>query len=1065
MKNITFTIYIFLIVCTKLSAQERISGYVMDSQSKRPLAGVNVTVDAGGTKITDDNGLFEIVTERKTMRLSFSHVGYKSIVQDVVLPIKQSLKILLEANDNQLEEVEVTTGYQRIPKERSTGSFAYVSKKQLDKLVTTNIMERIPMMANGVMLEQGTSTDGNIMVRGLSTIKGPKSPLIVVDNFPYEGNINNINPNIIESITVLKDAAAASIWGARAANGVIVITTKTAKNNQPIRIDLKSAVTVGRKPDLNYIPLISTSDFIDVETELFKRDFYDTDYSSPNRTVLSPVVDLLYKEKNGAISADKVAEELNRLRAIDPRQQYLDYMYSPSVNQQYFMNMSGGSEKYAWTSGIGYDGNSGNLAEKVKRLNLRFQQIWQPLSSLKWLTSIYLTNGSTHSGRLGFGSVTLKNNGAPPYFEFADHTGNALPVYTMYNQEFKNSFGGKLQDWNYYPLTDWQHDYSKSTQTEIILATGIEYKLFKGGNFDLKYQYQQMGGIADNMHDQDSYYSRDYINRFAQLKPDGNYDYKIPIGAIMDRTNSQNRTHNFRGQFNFDRTWNQNQLTLLLGGEFRKSKTSYESNRYYGYNKNNLTLAVVDYLNTYPSLINGAGTFIQNGASLDERNTNFVSFFANAAYSWKERYILSASARRDASNLFGLKTNDQWNPFWSAGLAWQLSKEQFYSVSWLPSLKLRATYGFSGNIDPSMVAVTTIAFDGTASRYTGGRTARFDNYFNPSLRWETSKMLNLAVDFNTKNARVSGSIEYFIKNGQNLFGTSPIDYTKGVSTSMLFNVASMKGDGFDVDLNAVWLDKELKWNTRLNLNYYRDKIKDYYMSNRTGSYYIGSGAVPISGAEGRPVHSIFAYKWAGLAPDTGDPQGWLDGEKSTNYATMMGATTTVDKLQYFGSAIPTTYGSMTNSFSYKGFGLEIAFMYKFGYWFRRQSINYTDLFNNLNGHADYAGRWQKAGDELWTDVPSNNWTTNSGRDNFYKGSSVLVEKGDHIRLQYINVNYTLNGQKLGCIPLHSIQFYAIANNIGLLWKANKKGIDPDFNMGKYTIKTPAVYTVGLNANF
>ncbi len=316
-----------------------------------------------------------------------------------------------------------------------------------------------------------------------------------------------------------------------------------------------------------------------METELFKRGFYDADYSSTNKPVLSPVVELLFKEKNGDISAEVVSAELDRLRGIDSRQQYRDYMYKPLVNQQYFLNMSGGSEKYAWTSGVGYDANSGNLDEKNKRLNLRFQQVWQPISALKWLSSIYLTNGQTHSGRLGFGAVTLKNNGAPPYLEFADREGNASPVYTGYNQDFKNSFGSKLQEWNYYPLTDWQHDYSTSSNTEIILSSGIQYQIFKGGNLDLKYQYQQTDGISDNMHDKDSYYSRDYVNRFAQLKSDGNYDYQIPVGAILDRTNSQNRTHNFRGQFNFERTWDQHQLTMLMGGEFRKSKSTYESNR------------------------------------------------------------------------------------------------------------------------------------------------------------------------------------------------------------------------------------------------------------------------------------------------------------------------------------------------------------------------------------------------------------------------------------------------------------------------------------------------------
>ncbi len=204
MKKLFLIIYILLIIAAEASAQERIDGYVLDSQSKTPLTEVNVTIDGGKTTKTDRNGLFGIVVEHKKMQLSFSHIGFKTYVQNLILPIKQPLQILLEANHNQLEEVEVTTGYQRIPKERATGSFAYVGKKQLEKMVTTNILERLPMMANGVMMDQGTSDNGNLMVRGLSTINGPKSPLIVLDNFPYEGNINNINPNIVESITVMR---------------------------------------------------------------------------------------------------------------------------------------------------------------------------------------------------------------------------------------------------------------------------------------------------------------------------------------------------------------------------------------------------------------------------------------------------------------------------------------------------------------------------------------------------------------------------------------------------------------------------------------------------------------------------------------------------------------------------------------------------------------------------------------------------------------------------------------------------------------------------------------------
>lgn len=183
---------------------------------------------------------------------------------------------------------------------------------------------------------------------------------------------------------------------------------------------------------------------------------------------------------------------------------------------------------------------------------------------------------------------------------------------------------------------------------------------------------------------------------------------------------------------------------------------------------------------------------------MHETATRFVYQFANAAYTFDNRYILSISARRDASNLFGLKTNDQWNPFWSAGFAWKLSNERFYKGDILPYLSFRTTYGFSGIIYPAMVASNTITYYPDYSLINRELMARISNYYNPDLKWETSKMLNLAIDFSSKNDRISGSIEYYNKNGINLFGVAPTDYTTGVSPSMLRNVASMRGNVWDI---------------------------------------------------------------------------------------------------------------------------------------------------------------------------------------------------------------------------------------------------------------------------
>jgi TonB-dependent SusC/RagA subfamily outer membrane receptor len=238
-----------------------------------------------------------IFKRKKKLTLSVSHKGYDTKTIEVTLPLKSPLKIVLPYKVKEIEAVNISTGYQKIPKERATGSFSFSNEKLLNQQVSTNILDRLSNIAGGVILERGSSDTPKLMIRGLSTIKGPTSPLIVVDDFPYEGNISNINPNMVESITVLKDASASSIWGARAANGVIVITTKTGKFNQPVHVEFTMNTSYSPKPDFNYLKTISSSDFIEVERSLFNQGFYDSDINSSSHPVLSPVVDLLNKAK------------------------------------------------------------------------------------------------------------------------------------------------------------------------------------------------------------------------------------------------------------------------------------------------------------------------------------------------------------------------------------------------------------------------------------------------------------------------------------------------------------------------------------------------------------------------------------------------------------------------------------------------------------------------------------------------------------------------------------------------------------------------------------------------
>lgn len=1062
---------ILMIFCTHALfwAQENVSGQIIDQRDGRPLRAVIIkTKDARQLATSDSKGNFSFTTTAKVLEISFNKKGYSVYTTTLNLPVTEPVKILLSDSVTDIEEVTLSTGYQRLPKERSTGAFSSVNKNQVEAQVGTGIIDRIANTANGVSIERGTSGEPQLMVRGISTINGPKAPLIIVDDFPYEGSISTINPNIVDNVTVLKDAAASSIWGARAANGVIVITTKKGKANASVQGELLISTTFAGKPDLSNIPAMSSSDFIDVERELFNRGFYESEINSPAHPVLSPVVDLLNQQKNGLITSAELEKQLNHFKTVDAKQQFRKYMYQPMANQQYFLNLSGGAGQHSWIGSLGYDNNTGNLGETYTRKTVRLQNRWKPGERLSVVFGGQYTDSESSSGKTGYGNIVTKYSTTVPYLELADALSNPLAASKTYSQQYKNLLNNsKLMDWNYYPLTDWQYDRSESKLREIILNFGVNYRIVKGLDADVKYQYQRQQADDLNNHSKDSYYARNYVNSFAQITSDQDVKLVVPKGGIRDYYLSTNEVNNLRGQLNYNQSWGKHSFSALAGSEVREAVINSRSQRYYGVDENNLNTGAVDYVNPYPNLITGFSDYIQKSESIGGRNTRFVSLFANGAYIFDQKYILSGSIRRDASNLFGLQTNDQWNPFWSAGAAWELGKEPFFPLGFIASMKIRGSYGFNGNIDPAMVAVSTIAYDSDYSVYTGSSTARFDNYYNPRLRWETSGMLNVGIDFASRNNRLSGSVDYFRKRGKDLFGPQMLDYTTGISY-MLTNIAETESNGFDINLTGQIINSGLKWQSVLNLSTFKDKVVSYYLQDPFASQFIGNGStVPISGVEGLPVYSIFAYRWGGLNPETGNPVGYLNGERSENYNAIVGSGTKVEDLEYFGSAIPTVYGSFINTFTYKNFSMDVAVLYKLGYWFRRTSINYSQLYDGWIGHRDFAERWQKPGDEDFTNVPSSSWVSNYNRDAFYNGSSILVEKGDHIRLQYITLNYRLKTASFFARnqSLQEVNLFLNLSNLGILWRANKKGIDPDYHFSSNMIRQPAMITIGLRAKF
>jgi TonB-linked SusC/RagA family outer membrane protein len=1046
--------------------QPKVQGKVMSADSL-PLGGATIKVgDPSRTILTNMQGFFEMNLPAGKYTMNIYYLGYKIKYIEVKVPLKGMLEIHLEPVSTNLREVSVSTGYQTLPKERATGSFSVVGADKLSQQISTDVLSRLEGVASGYLSDHSASSSGRPMIRGLSTIQGPKDPLIVLDNFPYEGDLKNINPNDIQSITLLKDAAAASIWGARAGNGVIVITTKKGSYNKPLELSLTMNYSIAGKPDLSKLKVMNNSDFIDVEKFLYSKGYYDSDINSSSKIALSPVVELLERKNRGTMAPEAADLMIEELKLHDVRNDFERYLYGNMQNRQINLNLSGGASNYNWNASAGLDKNTSNLDAGYQRINVHFQQNYKPVKKLTINTGILYTQSKDQSGKPGYGDVVSRSGALYPYAAFADQQGNPLPIVKDYRQIYKSAAGmGKLLDWQYYPLEDYKHVIARNNLDDILLNGGINYELplHFSANLSYVYERQQTTGKTDN--DAQSYYARNLVNTFTQLDQASELIYKVPQGGILDISNSYLNVHQLRGQLSYNHSWGNNEISAIAGGELRQASNTSTNSRFYGYDNQVLTYGNVDYTNSYPDILSGYNQFIPDASGLENKENRYVSIYTNLAYTFKGQYIISASARRDASNLFGLNSNDKWNPLWSAGAAWELSKAKFYRSNWLPYLKFRATYGFSGNTDPSLAAVTTI-FYVTLNPYVFTPFSRFSNYANPELRWETSRMINLGIDFSTRNNRLSGSLEWYLKKGSDLFGNSVIDYTTGIGTSIIKNVAGMKGNGFDIDLQSVNVEGDFTWSTDFTLSRYKDKVTSYYLQTMQGSSFItGSGMTNISGDIGKPVYSMYGYKFHGLDPQTGDPLGDLKGEISTDYAAITGPDTQLSDLAYFGSAVPTTFGGLGNTFKYKQFSLDIRLSYKLGYFFRRSSIYYNNLFTSWDGHSDYELRWQKPGDEQKTTVPSMVYPNSYSRDEFYSGSEALITKGDHVRLQYINLNYRISNEQWKHMPFRSIVIQTNLSNLGILWRANKQGIDPDYETSKYGLTPSKTFGMGLTINF
>jgi len=1029
-----------------------------------PLSGATVKIK-GTERVTrtGDNGAFTLSDVDEGAVLEISYLGYK--VREIKVA-KDLGNISMEVSSGELTEVNVvSTGYQTLPKERATGSFVLIDSALLGRIVSTNILDRLEGVTSGLIVNRnkagGVAPD--ISIRGRSTITSSSDPLIILDNFPYDGDISNINPQDVKSISILKDGAAASIWGSRAGNGVIVITTNKGYFNQKPIVSFNTNLTIGQKPDVYYRDQISSKEFIDVEQFLFDKGAYNNIITNGYGS-LSPAVEIMLLRRKNVITTDQERDaRLAELATHDNRVDLDKYIYRKSINQQYQLNVNGGGQNNKYYISMGYDKNLANIIRNSgDRLTLNANNT----------LSLFNNKVELYTGVL-FSSSKSNQDGIEyipryPYEKIADENGNPIAITDgILRIPYVDTVAkGRLLDWHFRPLDEIQNGYSSSgsTLTDYRINLGVNYKIVSGLGLSLNYSYDKGFSESSNYNTLDSYFTRNQINTVSQITTAG-VTYPIPLGDIVTNGSDSYYSHYGRGQFNYNNTFGKkHEISAIAGFEVKDYQRSSSALRLYGYNddtQSNLNSSInptIQYKNFYNTNSTKIPLNINNNGSIDR----YRSYYFNGSYSYSTKYIVSVSARKDESNLFGVKTNQKGVPLWSTGLAWILSSEDFYKFDVLSYLKVRGTFGYNGNVNKSVTAYLT-AISNNFTNYWGTRYIEVQNPPNPSLRWEKVKNINFGVDFATKDNFISGSIEYWIKNGIDLIGTSPIATQTGVSI-FTGNSANMHGEGVDVVLNSRnFTVRNFGWLSTVLFNYNTDKITSYKGKSTNNGAIVGTNySQPL---EGYSYYSLFSYPWMGL-DNLGNPQSLLSGVISKDY-TKISNLYDPSNLVYNGTMTPKIHGSFINTFSYEAFEFSFNLLYKFNYVYRRKSLANRTLYTTPNTLAtfqqsDYELRWKGPGDELVTDVPSLIYPANSSRDQIYANSAILVEKADHIRLQDIRINYNLIKKSSNTLPLSNLNIYAYASNLGIIWKASKYKIDPDYPNG---IPAPKMLSIGLKADF
>ncbi|MRT91410.1 TonB-dependent receptor [Ancylomarina sp. 16SWW S1-10-2] len=1051
MKKKLFSMLILCVIgLQSVFAQNReVSGVVTSAEDGLSIPGVSVIVK--GTTIgtsTNFDGEYTISVPVDGKILLFSFVGMKPIE----MPINSSsINVVMESESIGVDEVMVVA-FGTAKKESFTGSAGVVGAKKLEERTLSSVTQALEGSTTGVQVSAASGQPGSapaIRIRGFGSLNGSSAPLYVVDGAQYEGSIADISPDDIQSMTILKDASSTALYGSRAANGVILITTKRGKKaDGRVKISFKAVGGVVTQ-SIPYYETVGAKDYYELQFESYKNSLVygkgmdlDAAAAKASAEIYSKLKYNPFDVANDQIvGVDGKINPNANVQSTDLN--WYDPMEQTGYRQNYNLSASGGGDKHDFFFSLGYLDESGYVKKSnFERVNARMNVNATPKKWLKLGTNLSVT-----LSKQGLGSTSDSNTGYSNPFYFARYMGPIYPVYQL-----DPATGSYILDANGEKQYDLGGGYDNGINSRPSAANNGRHII---AELDYNYNQTKTNTISNRSYAEFSVIEGLKVSTNVGLDIQNYTDREFENAVVGDGapTGRYNETRftrtvlNWNQLINYNTTINEDHnIEVLLGHE------SFD--RHYTNMYGMKTQLTVNGINEFANFVTPTSL---TGYSSDK---NTEGYFGRLKYNFKNKYYFEGSYRRDGSSVFD--EDVRWGGFFSAGATWRMDQEDFIqNISWIDQLKLRASYGEVGNDNMNDYYASQALY--TYNPNAGESGLIWSTIGNPLLTWESSNSYDVAVEYAVLDNRIKGSFEYYKKISEDLLYSQPLPTSLGLS-SQPRNIASLYNEGFELGLGIAIIDKDnLSWDIDIQASTIKNEITEIPTPFINGSK---------RWAKGHSIYDYYLYDYAGVDVATGAALYYVladngKGENVRTYDENNEAITTDNQLNsekgYTGdSSIPDVFGSVSNTVSYKNFQLGVMFTYSIGG--KILDYNYASLMNEGEYgealHVDAKKAWKKAGDI--TNIPR----LENGNDHINPTSDRWLTDASYLSLKNVNLSYTFKQAAISNFGITDLKVFVSGENLFMLTK--RKGMNPQqaFSGTTSNVYLPSrVVSFGVNVSF